>query len=227
MHAPMAHFARTVLRRITWRMFLITQALGCVFAVYPWLETLGQPQAAPVINSFMEQALAALFVMLAALAGDEAVRRGWSLWRALLVGLLCACSATVLVEWGIDRTLGLAAPAGALRQAITTFLDVGGYWGIGSVLMLYLNRQSAERILAGVRAGELARLTAERRLLTSRRATAEMQLDPDLLLRRLREVRDQYARAETDADQALDRLIGELRDRVARATAAAAGMARS
>jgi len=227
MHAPMAQFARTVLRRITWRAFLITQALGCVFALYPWLETLGQPQAAPVISSFMEQALAALFVMLAAFAGDEAVRRGWSVWRALLVGLLFACSATAIVEWGIDRTVGLVAPAGALRQAVNTFLEVGSYWGIGSVLMLYLNRQSAERILAGVRAGELARLTAERRLLTSRRATAEMQLDPDLLLRRLGEVRDQYARGETHADQGLDQLIAELRDRAARATAAADGTARS
>lgn len=207
--AAAAGFCAAVLRAVTFRAVLLTQSLAVLIALSDWLEHSGwrtQPYFPPV--ELVEQMLAALFVMLAALAGDEAVRRGWTVWRAFVVVTPCAAAATALAQWGIYGALALG-PHPTPDWVLNVFFDVGSWWG--TALMAYLNRQSAGRILAGVRAGELARLTAEHRLLTSRLATAEAQVDPASVLRQLAGIRDQYAAAQPDADQRLDQLIDNLR----------------
>ncbi|HEX4023578.1 MAG TPA: hypothetical protein VHX52_02575 [Steroidobacteraceae bacterium] len=217
-----ARFAATVLRAVTWKAILLTQSLGLLFALCPWLEYPDR-HARPhfLLIDLIEQALAALFVMLAAFAGDEAVPRGWTLWRAFVVVTLCAAGATALAAWAVCSGFGLTQPHLVLRRVLDIFFDVGAW---GTALMTYLNRQSAERILAGVRAGELARLTAERRLLASRLAAAETQVDPASVLRQLAGIRDRYAAGQADADRGLDQLIDELRVSVARGMAAAEGI---
>ncbi len=205
-------FAAAVLRALTWKAVLLTQVLGAALAVQYWLENEGpaQPRFLPVL---IVQALCALYVLLAALAADQAVRRGWGVWHAFAVTLLGITGAMAGIQWGVNDWLGVSSPDGGFGQFQYFAFSSGGW---STALLVYLNRRSAQRVLAGVRAGELMRLTAERSLLASRLAAAQMQVDPAAMLRELAEVRDRYATAHPDADDALDQLITRLRDNVAR-----------
>jgi hypothetical protein len=159
--------------------------------------------------------------MLAALAGDEAVRRGWRVWRAFVVVTLGASLAAALAQRGLDVALRIPDEQAALPPCLLTFFGVGTQWG--TALMVYLNRQSAQRVLAGVRAGELARLRGEQQLIASRLAATETQVDPPAIRQRLQQLRNLYAAGNARADAELERLITELRQRAARGVAAAEG----
>lgn len=204
-------FAVAVVRALTWKAVLIVQVLGAALAVQYWLERVGpgQPRFLPVL---IVQALCALYVMLAALAADQAVRRGWGIWHAFTIALISITGAAAAIQWGINDWLGVFSPDRGFGQFQYFAFSAGGW---STALLVYLNRRSAQRVLAGVRAGELARLTDERSLLASRLAAAQMQVDPAAVLRELAEVRDRYAAAQPDADHALDRLITRLRESVA------------
>lgn len=210
----MTHFTTAVLRSITWRAVLATQALGFVFALTPWLEQFGQPTRPQLAFALTQQALTAFFVLLAALAGDEAVRRGWRVLAAFAATLLCASAATAYTQWCIEAWFGVIDPLHGERRLWDTFFQVGSLWG--TVLLVYLNRQSAARLLARLRAGELARVQAERRLIASELAAAEAEINPTAVLQQLAQVRDLYATGDADADQKLEDLIGDLRAVVTR-----------
>jgi hypothetical protein len=217
----MADFAAAVRRAVTWRAVALTQALGLVFATTAWLVTLGQRANGYLLFQLVQEGISGLCVMLAALAGDEAVRRGWPVWRAFVVLTLAASLATALTQLGLDAGLRIVDPVAALPRCLLTFFGVGTTWG--TALLVYLNRQSAQRVLAGVRAGELARLRAEQQLLASRLAATETQVDPPAIRQRLEQLRNLYAAGSTRADSELQRLITELRERAARGVAAAEG----
>jgi hypothetical protein len=219
----MAGFAAAVLRAMTWRAIVLMQLLGLLYALVPWLITLGRPSAQSLRLLLLQDGVTALCVMVAALAGDEAARRGWRVWRAFVTALVGASVTVALVQLGLDAWLGIVDPLPAPRRLLFTFFEVGTVWG--TVLMVYLNRRSARRILAGVRAGELVRLQTERHLLSARLAAAEARVDPAAVLHRLGDVRDLYARDDPDADGALEQLIATLRATTARALAASEGAA--
>ena len=212
-----AGFALAVLRTVTWRAVLVTQSLGLVFALYPWLEQWHQPGQPWLLLNVVGQAIAALLVMLAAFTGDEAVRRGWSVWRALVVVLVCASAMNVLAQALLHSELAVPRPVRGLASILSDFLTVGSVWG--TALMVYLNRQSAQRLLAHLRTGELERVQTERRLIGSRLAAVEAQIDPAAVLRQLAEVRDLFAAGRQEADERLDALIIGLRETVARGAA--------
>jgi hypothetical protein len=203
-----------LLRSITWRAVLLTQLLGAVFALTPWLEEWGQPGQPYLPFSLLEQSLTALIMMLAAFAGDEYVRRGWSVLRAFAVILVGAFGATALLHWGMTQLLGVSDPYQGFQQLLNSFLGAGAYWGMP--LLVYLNRQSAARLLATVRAGELRRVQAERRLVESDLAAAQAQINPAAVLEKLSQVRDLYEAASAEADRELELLIGELRETATR-----------
>jgi hypothetical protein len=219
---PAIGIVPSVLHAVSWRAALVTQTLGLLFALVPWLVHLGQRPREYLLFQLTQQAAAALFVMFAALAADEAVRRGWQLWRAFMVALLCASLAAALTQLALVGALRAAEPGTGLQRFLLTFFGVGIQWG--TVLMVYLNRQSGRRILAGVRAGELARLQAEQRLITSRLAAAESEVDPQALRRRLERQRDLFAGGSMQADWELERLITELRASAARGLRVAEGL---
>ncbi len=197
---------------MTWRAVIVTQSLGAFFAVTSWLEW--NRRANPGLPfRLTEQGLTAAFVTLAAFAGDEAVRRGWPVFRAFVAVLLCASTATVLAQWSVNHGFNMADPFNDLERGLTTFFSVGGLWG--TVLLVYLNRQSAARLLAHVRAGELGRVQTERRLIASHLTATEAQIDPASLSQELAQVRDLYAAGEPGADDKLENLIANLRDTVA------------
>ena len=62
---------RAVLRAVTWRAVLVTQSLGLLFALYPWLEQWHRSGQPSLLLNLTGQAIAALLVMLAALRGGR------------------------------------------------------------------------------------------------------------------------------------------------------------
>jgi hypothetical protein len=215
-------FAQAVLRAVTWRGVVLTQSLGLLYVLIRWLVGLGSHLHGYLLFLLVQEGVSALCAMLAALAGDEAVRRGWRVWRAFVVVTLGASLAAAVAQLGLDSALQIPDPMAGLPRLLLTFFGVGTGWG--TVLMVYLNRQSAQRVLAGVRAGELARLRAEQRLIASRLAATETQVDPPAIRQRLEQLRNLYANGSTAADAELERFITELRQRAARGVAAAEGL---
>jgi hypothetical protein len=207
-------FCATVLRAVTWRALFLTQLVGALFALAPWLEQWGKRGQPNLPFSLAQQGLAAAFLMLAAFAGDEAVRRGWTVLRAFMVTALCLCGATALAQWGMNQLPGSEHSASGLTGSVVSFFSVGGYWG--PVLMVYLNRQSASRLLASVRKGELDRAQTESRLIGSGLAAVEAQMDPAAVFQQLEQVRDLYSAENPDAESKLEALITDLREKVAR-----------
>jgi hypothetical protein len=218
----MGDFAVNVRRAITWRAVVLTQSLGLLYVLIRWLNALGPHLHGYLLFLLVQEGVSGLCVMLAALAGDEAVRRGWRVWRAFVVVTLGASVAAALAQRGLDAGLGIPDQLAALPRCLLTFFNVGTQWG--TALMVYLNRQSAQRVLAGVRAGELARLRAEQQLIASRLAATETQVDPPAIRQRLQQLRNLYAAGNARADAELERLITELRQRAARGVAAAEGV---
>jgi hypothetical protein len=206
-------FTSAVLRAVTWRAVLATQLLGALFALTPWLELSGQRIQPNLPFTLAQQAFTAVFLMLAAFGADEAVRRGWTVLRAFAAALLCASCAAALTQWGINQFPIFAAPGHGLWAALDSFFNVGSLWG--TALLVYLNRQSAARLLASVRRGELDRVQADRRLVASDVAAVEAQIDPAAVSRQLGWLRDLYAAHNPDAEPRLEALITSLREKVA------------
>jgi hypothetical protein len=219
-------FCTAVLRAVTWRALLVTQGLGALFALTPWLEHWGLPTRPNLPISLTQQSLTAAFLMLAAFAGDEAVHRGWTVMRAFVVTALCMCGATALClylttllsQWGVDQWAGPEHAGPGVSGSVVSFFEVGSYWG--PFLMVYLNRQSATRLLASVRKGEMDRAQAEGRIIGSGLAAVEAQMDPVALSRQLKALRDSYAAGDPEAESKLESLIADLRNRVAQCQAA-------
>lgn len=210
-------FAVAVLRTVTWQAVWVTQALAFIFALTYWLEHLHQPAQPPFIESLLRQNIGALIVVLAAFAGDEAVRRGARLWHAFLAAVLGASAANVLVQSVLAYAPGWVDSEHGLLRAVDNFMILGAFWA--TVIMVILNRGEAQRVLTRLRAGELERLQAERRLVASRLSAAEAQIEPSALLRELAEVRDLYEAGRPEAEQRFETLITGLRESLARSAA--------
>jgi hypothetical protein len=206
---------RAVWRAVTWKKLLTVQALGLAFAVLWHLRHGVQPPPHDLPAHIVSNAVGALFVMLAALAADEAVRRRVRLWCAYPAALLAAIGATTVVQWWLQSWPAVAFVGGGapLTVAVSIGLNVFTLGGLG--LLAYTNRQSAERMLQGVRAAELEWVGVERRLIESRLAAAQAQIDPERVFRQLAEIRNLYAGARPGADERLEALIQELRASVA------------
>lgn len=210
-------FVRDVFRSVTWRALLLTQSLGLALTIFRWLEQFDRhaPQYPLLLAYVIGQSFTALLVLLAALAGDQAVRRGWPVWRTVVVGLTASAAIAAVAMSGLRSAFAIANPRpnAELIHVLQNFLDVCSYWGMA--MMVFLNNRSASRMLEGVRATELERVQVERRLLSSRLAAAETQIDPGSVLRQLARVRDSYAAGSVGADEKLEALIASLRATVA------------
>ncbi|HEY1874759.1 MAG TPA: hypothetical protein VGG67_10185 [Steroidobacteraceae bacterium] len=222
-------FVVAVVRAVSWKMLLTTQLIGVLVALARSLQQraadvgmtnhlLGYaPRVSPhLFNShFIVTSVGALCVMLAALAADEGMRRGVRLGYAYLIALVSASCGTAIIQWCLRAWLGVDyAPGSGLPLVRLGLVALDTALLGGLALLAYLNRQSGERMLAGVRGAELERIQVERRLIDSRLATAQAQVDPGSLLRRLGEIRDLYATARAGADGKLETLIRELRTSV-------------
>ena len=206
---------RAVWRTVTWKGLLAVQAVGLAFAVLWHLRHGVQLPPHDLPAHIVSNSVAVMFVMLAALAAEEALRRRVRFWCAYPVALLAASGATTIVQWCLQNWPVVAFPDGArpLTVAVSVGLSVLALGGLG--MLAFSNRQSAERMLQGVRAVELERVGVERRLIESRLAAAQAQIDPERVFRHLAEIRDLYAGVRCGADERLEALIQELRASVA------------
>ncbi len=215
-----AEFVRSTLHTVTWRLLLAAQAFGGTLGLFRYLEARGHGASPHLLAARLcHEVPAALFMTLAACAANEAVVRGWPVRRAFALALACAAAASVLVQMQLGSWLG-AEPAGSrarLAFALASFVGACLYWGMA--ILVFLNRRSAARMLAGVRNAELERMRLERRVIDSSLASAEAQIDPPLVLKRLAHIRGLYDTGRPDADEQLEALIADLRDKVARARA--------
>jgi hypothetical protein len=209
-----APLVRAVWRAVTWKGLLIVQALGLAFAVL-WHLRHRTPPPHDLLSHIVSNVVGALFVMLAALSADEALRRRVRFWCAYPVALFSACGAAIFVQWCLQQwpAVARAEGAGPLAAAVEFGFMVFPLGGLA--ILAYINRQSAERVLRGVRIVELERVEVERRLIESRLAAAQAQIDPEAVFRQLAEIRNLYAGARPGADEKLEALIQELRASVA------------
>lgn len=199
---------------LTWRAALATQSLGALFALTEWLESARGRTPRLLTYLLCAQAVTALLVLLAALAGDDAVRRGWKVFRAFVVVVLGASLLNAAGQWLIDTGFSDIVPGRGPESIANDFFNVGALWG--TALMVYLNRQSAARLLARLRTDELERAEEERRVIASRLTAAEARMDPVSVLRQLSDVREQFAAGYAGADGKLEELITTLRRGVSR-----------
>lgn len=211
---------RSALERVTWRAVIVTQLVGLLFSLSAWLERWPHSDGAHLLYGVLGEALIAVLVMFAALACDELVRRGAPVGRSFVAVLLSASLLNVVAQWLLNGVFGFVNMRD-LPTTVNEFFTVGGLWG--APVMVYVNRQSARRLLDRIRVGELDRAQTERRLVASRLAAARAELDPVTILRQLAETRDLFASGQPDADRRLEELIAGLRERVSVVSAAPAG----
>jgi hypothetical protein len=212
----MRGFVRSVMASMTWRSFLFANLLGLCVQASRELKFLDNAPPNYMLSGLIITQLGSLCVLLAVLAGDEAVRRGSSAWFAYTAGLLTASIVTAFGQWYIRGWFHLYTvvnrPGVPVRVQYTMIIfvacDVLMFGGFA--MLAYVNRRSAQRILEGVRSAELKRVQIERRLTESRLATAQAHIDPHILTRSLTQVRDLYKQGSPDADLELDALIQRL-----------------
>jgi len=209
-----------VLRAVTWRGVLLTQSLGALYALVAWLEQWHEAGQPSLVVSLLRQSITAWLVLTAALACDEAARRGVPIWRAFAIAVLCASGANVVGQWVIVS--GAHLHESVAVASVNAFFDVGYIWG--TAVLVYVNRRSAQRLLARIRGGELERVRTEQRLTASHLAAAEAQIDPAVVLRELADARELYASGHPGAEQRLESLIARLRDSVGRGTPSTGGV---
>jgi hypothetical protein len=119
-----------------------------------------------------------------------------------------------------------AAAAEAQRWKFISYaVDIALICAFGMVI--FMNRRTAERMLERVQSAELKRVQLEGQLIESRLATAEAQVDPQMLFSELAEIRDAFSRSLPDADAKLERLVQHLRTALARTVALGDGSDKS
>jgi hypothetical protein len=218
-------FLGAVVRSVTWQRVLAAWLLG--FALYLVRNFQNAGPTTPsnfTVSGLIITNLGALLVLLAALSADQAIRREARPWRAYLVCLLAASILTAVGQWYIRGWFHLytavnqpGLPAAVQRtQMIFVACDVFMFGGFA--MLAFLNRQSAQRILEGVRAAELRRLQLEQQLTDSSMAITLAHIDPGTLFESLGELRDLYARSAPQADLKMDELILRLQDAVTKNT---------
>jgi hypothetical protein len=208
-----------VLHALTWKRLTAVETMTIVLTLmqYIWARAAGakdttlEPQL--ILNS-----VGCWIILLAALVADELVRRGLRLCRTYATALLLASAVVALVQWQLGealRRIPMMPDSGTpLWDIVNSAPYVCTIGGLG--MMAYLQRQSSQRLLLGIRAAELERAEDERRVIESRLAATRARVDASSLLRALATIRDRYAASRPDADTALDELILELRTSIVR-----------
>lgn len=209
---------------MTWRRILFTQAIVALAVLVESFEgpLLGSWMGHPSLQYVAMSASA--FVLLAmTLYADDLVNRGVKARLIYPITVLLAFPLTFVIT-GITEEIYYAvlrlprAVAEAHRWVfISTAEDIAVICAFGMVI--YMNRRTAERMLERVQGAELKRVQLEGQLIESRLATAEAQVDPQMLFSALAEIRDGFSRSLPNADAKLDELVQHLRSALARTLA--------
>jgi hypothetical protein len=215
-------YLRAVWKGITWRRVLIVQTLGqtaAFLASFEWGffgDYIGHPSA-----HFASMGLYLLMLLPLALAADEAIRRGARaryVYSGLLVGnaiIACAAAGATQALYCTWWTVPWPAKKWGFTEA---GLHMSVYSALG--LVAFINRRITDRTLEFVRGAELRRVQLDRQLIESRLATAEAQIDPQMLFGALARIKHGFEAGDPEAERNLNELIQTLRTALARTATA-------
>lgn len=169
---------------------------------------------------FVAVALNVFMVVPMAVYADGAVSRGArpgvAYTLAVLMTLPIACVANGCAQalycllFHVPQTLIDEYRWAFLIESFNTYV----YSAFG--ILVFMNRRMADRILEGVKGAELRRVELERQLIDSRLATAEAQIDPQVLFSALARIKGEFERSAPNAEDDLNQLIQTLRTALAR-----------
>ncbi|MGH9641438.1 MAG: hypothetical protein ACRD3Q_03345 [Terriglobales bacterium] len=226
-------FARAVWARLTWPRILIAEAMGFGVALLQWLDWRDQklqPPTSWVIGHFTQWALAAFFILYAALWADEAAKRGarpLAVYPPAHVAALVMTLLTAALIGGIHLSHGHIAFHGPEAGPVPLSL-VYGQFAIDFILygglpvLYHANRETTLRMLERLHELEATRTKLEAHLLEVRLAAAEAEMDPAMLLAALAEIKRDIERSAPETDEKLENLIRRLRMNLARTLVAGA-----
>lgn len=207
-----------------WQRIALTQAVVALSVFVKSFEgkPLGSWMAHPSL-AYVASSLSALLLLAVTLYADSLVTRGASARIVYPLTVICALPLALTVTWVAEQLYYVVfsvppAAAEAHRWVFISYAeDIALICAFGMVI--FMNRRTAERMLERVQSAELKRVQLEGQLVESRLATAEAQVDPQMLFSALAEIRDGFSRSLPDADAKLDRLVQHLRTALARTVA--------
>jgi sensor histidine kinase YesM len=215
-------YVRAALGSFTWRRVLLTQAAALAVA---FLMSLDWGYFGEYMNHvslhFVTMSAYVFLLMPIAFCADLAVARGARpilVYVILLVFVNQAVAAAVCAAmiWIYIKIFAVGWP-----PLFWGFTSASGYFSVPCSLglLVFMNGRAAERMLEGVRGAELRRVKLDQQLVESRLATAEAQIDPQMLFGELGQIKKGLENAQPDAEKRLDDLIQTLRAALARTRA--------
>jgi hypothetical protein len=212
-------YLRAAWNSYTWRRVSFTQALGLLVAYL--MRYYGESIGHASIH-FVTMSVYVFLLLPIAFCADEAVARGarpivtYAI-LLLVVNQVLATGVTGALQWIYITIDALPWPAKTWR-----FAEASGYFSVPCSLglLIFMNGRAAERMLEGVRSAELRRVKLDRQLVESRLATAEAQIDPQMLFGALAQIKHGLEESQPEAEKQLNDLIQTLRSALARTSAA-------
>lgn len=216
-------YLRAARDSFTWRRVLFTQALAQVVAVFvAFGEGFYGKSIGHVSFDFVTMSVYVLILVPIAFCAEEAITRGARpivVYSILLVFInqVLAVAVTAAMQWVYCIVFAFPWPTPRWE-----FTEAAGEMSVpcSLALLVYMNGRAADRMLEGVRSAELRRVQLDRQLVESRLATAEAQIDPQMLFSALAQIKRGLEESQPDAEKNLNELIQKLRDALARTTAA-------
>jgi hypothetical protein len=200
----MKPYLRAAWNSFTWHRVLLTQVGGLAVAYLMSLDWgyFGQSIGHVSIHFVTMSAYAFLLLPVAFIA-DEAIARGVRpivVYVVLLVFVNQALAAALCaaMQWIYTQVFAITWPS-----KFWGFTDASGHFSVPSSLglLIFLNGRATERMLE------------------SRLATAEAQIDPQMLFGELAEIKRGLENSQPDAEKRLNDLIQTLRTALARTRA--------
>lgn len=215
-------YLRAALSSFTWRRVAIAQGLAQSVALLMTIEW-GYYGASIRHTSlhFVTMSVYAFVLLPIAYCAEEAITRGARpvlVYAILLifVNQLVAMSVAGLMLWIYTMIFSIPWP-----QQRWGFTEAANYFSVpcSLALLVFGNGRAAERMLEGVRSAELRRVRMDQQLVESRLATAEAQIDPQMLFGALAQIKNGLEESQPDAERRLNELIQTLRAALARTAA--------
>jgi hypothetical protein len=233
-----APFVSSVLHAVTWHTLGVSQLIGFAIGAVRYLEQRGvdvtemgyleariteAPQHFPDAH-FVVAPIAAFCILIAALAADEAMRRGARLGSAMLAAIPLASVTAALLQYLVRLALGSHYAPSGVRPLLGLAAVTADTAMLGTLAALaFLKHGTEQRMLREVRRSELERVELDQRRLDYGLMSSRAQVPPAWLAAEIAAVRDLYATHGPAAEGRLEALIEELRRRVRNATAIARG----
>lgn len=224
-----AAFVRSVCRAVTWRALAVSQLVGLAIGGARYLEQRGvdvtqvgflearlseAPQHFPD-SHFVVAPIAAFCILIAALAADEAVRRGARLGSAMIAVIPPASAATALLQYVLRFMLGGYYAPSQDRPWLGLAAVTADTAMLGLLAVLaFVKHATEQRMVREVRRAELERVELDRRRLEYGLLSSRAQVPPAWIAAEIGAIRQLYATRAPGAEGRLEALIDELRRRV-------------